>query len=788
MKEDLINNTNFQEENTIDIKKEISYYLFFWPWFIGFIAASLLGAFLYLRYAERVYETTAQLQIKKGDSDASSFLTGGVEGLLSFDKVNVENDIAVITSQYILAQVVQRLNLQTNTYVFGSIVGSLNSNLIFDKSLPLTLEFKEPENSKELEFEVYDNTVTINHGELSYTLKKGEVLDLASIYIEPKDSLFLRDQVFKITRSSLNAAVVSLKANLTVTAASKQGEVVNLSFKGTNSKRNEAILNTLIAVLAEDQVADKREISEVSIAFIEERLKGLTESIDTISKNTIAYQMSNDIYDPITQTGNALETIIKGQEEAFGLGIQLEIAKALLEKLEAPSNFDILPANIGVENESVNTLVNSYNTAVAQRNNLLVSATEQSPVVLQLSSQLENAKAAIITGVNRYVEGLEVSLNRYQQMENKTRGLVAGLPNKENTLKAYARSFKIVEELYVFLLQRKEEASISYISALPNLKVLSYGVSNNSPISPKVQITYLVAILLGLIIPFGVLFLIKLLDTKINTRDDLEKGLNGISILGEVPFDEDIEGKSDERGITAESTRVLRSSLSFLLKNQNSHAITVTSTTKGEGKSFVSFNIADSYRALGKKVILVGGDLRNPQLHNRLGIERSSLGLSTYLSDESFNDIDTLINKGEGSNPLDFLLSGAIPPNPSELLMRPRMKELIEVLKLKYDFIIIDSAPLLLVSDTTALLPISDLVVYVCRAQFSDKNIFPYIKDLQNRPNIPPFGMVLNGLIAGPRSGYNYKYGYRYSYRYRYSYSYKYNYGYGYGYGADENS
>ena len=784
MKEDLINNTNFQEENAIDIKKEISYYLFFWPWFIGFIAASLIGAFLYLRYADRVYETTAQLQIKKGDSDASSFLTGGVEGLLSFDKVNVENDIAVINSQHILTEVVKRVNLQTSIYS----VGKIKTSLQFNGSTPLTIKFKKPFKEKGFEIEIANNRMLIIDDTLSYTIKKGGILDQAGIFIRPKDSLFLKDQEFKITYTSFNRAVAQLKNNLTVTAASKQGEVVNLSFKGTNIKRNEAILNTLIAVLAEDQVADKREISEVSIAFIEERLKGLTESIDTISQNTIAYQMENGIYDPITQTGNALSTIIKGQEEAFGLGIQIEIATALLEKLEAPSNFDILPANIGIENESVNTLVNSYNTVVAQRNNLLVSATEQSPVVLQLSSQLENAKTAIITGVNRYIEGLEVSLSRYQQMESKTKGLVAGLPTKENTLRAYARSFKIVEELYVFLLQRKEEASISYISALPNLKILSYGVSSNSPISPKVQIAYLAALLLGLIIPFGVLFLIKLLDTKINTRDDLEQGLNGITILGEVPFDEDIEGKSDERGITAESTRVLRSSLSFLLKNQNSHAITVTSTTKGEGKSFVSFNIADSYRALGKKVILVGADLRNPQLHNRLGIERSSLGLSTYLSDESFNDIDTLINKGEGSNPLDFLLSGAIPPNPSELLMRPRMKELIEVLKLKYDFIIIDSAPLLLVSDTTALLPISDLVVYVCRAQFSDKNIFPYIKDLQNRPNIPPFGMVLNGLIAGPMSGYNYKYGYRYSYRYRYSYSYKYNYGYGYGYGADENS
>mgnify|MGYP002636495000 CR=1 FL=1 len=784
MKEDLINNTNFQEENTLDLKKEISYFLFFWPWFIGFIAACLIGAFLYLRYADLVYETTAQLQIKKGDSDASSFLTGGMEGLLSFDKVNVENDIAVITSQHILAQVVQELDLQTSVYSIGKI----KSTLQFNGSTPLAIEFTKPFKEKELEIEIANNRMLIIDDTLSYTLTKGEVLDQAGVFIHPKDSIFLTDQNFKITHSSLNNAVKQLKNNLTVTAASKQGEIVNLSFQGTNSKRNEAILNTLIQVLAEDQVADKREISEVSIAFIEDRLIGLTKSIDTISQSTIAFQMENGIYDPIAQTGNALQTIIKGQEEAFGLGIQLEIAKALLEKLEAPSNFDILPANIGIENESVNALVNSYNTVVAQRTNLLVSATEQSPVVLQLSSQLENAKAAIIKGVSRYIEGLEVSLSRYQQMESKTRGLVAGLPNKENTLKTYARSFKIVEELYVFLLERKEEASISYVSALPNLKILSYGISSSSPISPKVQITYLAALLLGLIIPFGVLYLIKLLDTKINTRDDLEKGLKGITILGEVPFDEHIEeGKSDDRGVTAESTRVLRSSLSFLLKNKESQVITVTSTTKGEGKSFVSFNIAESYRALGKKVILVGGDLRNPQLHNRLGIERSSVGLSTYLSDESFTNIDSLITKGKGTNPMNYLLSGAIPPNPSELLMRPRMKELVEKLKSNYDFVILDSAPLLLVSDTTALLPISDLVMYVCRAQYSDKNIFPFIQDLQNRPNIPPFGMVLNGLIAGP-TGYGYKYGYsyRYSYKYRYSYSYKYNYGYGYGYEADE--
>ena len=787
MKEYMTPSNSIQEEDNFNMIKEFNYYLFFWPWFLVFTIIMLVSTFLYLRYEDRIYESTAQIQVRKGESsDPASFLTGGTS-LFSFNRDYLDNDIAVITSKHILEQVVQRLDLQTQTYTFGSIVGSINSNLLFKKLLPIEIEFKDPEKSKVIEFEVENNTLEINIGELSSSLTKGQVFDTENLFIKPKDSLFLSDQRFRVTNTSLNDAVNALRNSLKVEAAFEQGEIINLTIKGTNIDRNDAILNTLIQILAEDQVKDKREISKISIDFIEERLKGLTKSIDTISKNTIAYQLDNDIYDPTIQTSSSLDNIIKGQEEAFGLGIQLEIAMALLEKLEDQANFDILPANIGIVNESVNQLVNSYNTMVIKRNNLLVSATEQSPLVLQLSSQLQNARAAIITGVDRYVESLEVSISSYEQMESKTRGLVAELPRKENVLRSYTRNFKIVEELYVFLLQRKEEASIRYISALPNLKILSYGVTNNTPISPKVQSSYLISLLLGFLIPFGFLYILKLLDTKINNREDLEKGLKEIPVLGEVPFDENLmEGSPDIRGVTAESTRVLRSSLSFLLKKETGNIITVTSTTKGEGKSFISFNVAKSYQALGKKVILVGADLRNPQLHNRLGIDRVSKGLSTYLSDESYKDIDSLITKGSGPKEMDYLFSGTIPPNPSELLMRPRMKELMESLKERYDFVILDSAPLLLVSDTTALLSISDLVIYVVRAQYTDKNVFSFIEKLQNQPNILPFGMVLNALIAGPQSGYKYQYAYRYAYRYRYSYSYKYNYGYGYGYGRDE--
>jgi len=775
MQDNFKDQSYLQEEDSVDIKKEAGYYLFFWPYFLAGIIIAIVSAFLYLKTADRIYTSSAQLQIKKPAEDAASFLTGGME-FFGFDQVNVENDIAVLTSQHILSQVVSRLDLQTKIYT----VGRVNAVLKFNDEYTRFVTIKSPNEYLYWDIEIVNQKASFTQDSLSFNINRGDVFRYQETEITLHDSLFIRDQTLIIEKYPLNDAVGDLRFNLTATAASDRGEIINLNFDGVNQNRNEAILNTVMQVMQDDQVEDKRLISKVSLAFINDRLDGLTKSIDTLSQNTIAYQMANGIFDPAAQTGNALANIVKGQEEALSISIQLEIAKALLEKLKKQASYQILPANIGIDNQSVNTLVSSYNTVVSQRNNLLISTTIKSPMVMQLSSQLDNAKAAIVIGVNRYIESLETSLSSFKNMEATTKGIVAGLPSKENTLRAYARDFKIVEELYVFLLERKEEASISYISALPNIKLLSYGVSYRYPISPKVQIIYLTALLLGLMIPFGVFFLLKMLDTKINTRDDLEAGLKGITVLGEMPI---AENDTDDtgRGLTAESARVLRSGLSFQLQMDKTNVICVTSTIKGEGKSFVSHNLALSYSALGKKVIIVGGDLRNPQLHKFLGQKRENIGLTTYLSKENFNDIASLITKATEPGGLDYLLTGAIPPNPSELLMRTRFKELLEVLKQSYDMILIDTAPLLLVSDTTAILPLCDSVVYVTRSQYSEKKTFSFILNMQQRENVPPFGMVLNGMRAGAATGTNYGYKYRYSYGYGYSY----NYGYGYGYGSD---
>ena len=775
---DNINNLSKNENISLNIKNEISYYLFFWPWFLLTIFLAILGSFTYLRYTPNVYESSAQVQITKSDA-SSSFLTSEVTSLFG-TRVNVENDISVITSNHILGKVVKKLELQTSI----TEVGRIKSSLIFGDELPFKIQLKNSDELQKWYITLFSDHLIITDQTSSFKVNKNETLENNQFLITLENYTYNLERKFIITRNSFNYSTSLLKSRITAKAGSKNGEVINLSIFGTNKKRNDAILNSIIQVIIDDRIADQRQLSGASIKFIDKRLKILKNSIDSISKKTIEYQKNNNVFDAEKQTSNALSSIIKENEATFTLKIQLEIAISLLNQLKNQQNFEILPANIGIVDDGINNLLLSYNSLVIERNNLLVSAAPNSPLVMKMNDQLNRLKKANLEGISRYIDNLKVSLSSYKKNNDENLGIISGYPEKGYNMRTLTREFKFAEDLLVFLSQRKEEASISYVSVLPNLKVLSYGIANNTPIAPKINAIYLGGLFLGFIIPFSILYLLKILDTKINTREDFEKGLPGLTILGEVPFDENYSSDTDDRGIIAESTRVIRSSMSFLLNQNKPQVIITTSTIKGEGKSFVSYNIAQSYNALGKKVILIGADLRNPQVHTLLGIERGNLGLSTFLNDVNYNDLDKLIVKGKSIDEIDYLLSGAIPPNPSELLMRPRMKELLEILKSSYDLIIIDTAPLLLVSDTTPLLPLCDLVVYVSRAQYSDKNIFPFIKEIHGRENMPPFGMVLNGLIASASSGYGY--GYRYSYKYRYSYTYKYNYGYGYGYGRDE--
>jgi len=770
------------DNDSIDLINQIRYYLFFWPWFLVSVLISSFGSYLYLRYTDTIYQTNATLQVKDASSDPSSFLAKGAGAMFNFDRVKIDNYIAQISSKPNLSKVVDILDLQTQVIS----VGRINQDLEFGENIPFQIDYKNKKNKFyeiKLILEPSKGLIVLDKDEFPFDTSQPFEKD--DFVLTVNSSRIEKQLEFIIRRASKDRAIENLLNSIVVFGASKTGDNINFSLEGPNIKRNEAILNEIIEVAQLQQIKDKQKIYGLSIDFINKRLVTIKNEIDSLTMQTTGFKSDNLIFSPELQTTTALTSLTTLDQEQFNLTTQKALAKSLKSKLKNQDKFSLLPSNIGLESANVNKLVLSYNELILKRKNLLAGARSKNPIVIQASEQLTDLKANIFISIDNYISYINTSLERYKEFTYKTNFEVSKIPQLEASLLGFERKFQIAEKLYLFLLELREEASISFESTLPDTRIINFATTRYKPISPRKELINIGALLLGLLFPFVTLYILKLLDTKINTREDLEDGIKGISILGEVPFDENYTTEYNDRGIIAESTRVIRSNMSFLLKEAKAQVIITTSTIKGEGKSFVSFNIAKSYKSLGKKVLLIGADLRNPQIHTLLGIERGNLGLSTFLNDVNYNDLDKLIVKGKSVNDMDYILSGAIPPNPSELLMRPRMKELLEILKSSYDIIILDTAPLLLVSDTTPLLPLCDLVVYVSRAQYSDKNIFPFIRDMHSRENMPPFGMVLNGLIASASSS-GFGYGYRYSYKYRYSYTYKYNYGYGYGYGRDK--
>lgn len=771
-----------QEENGVSIISEIKYYVFFWPWFLLSVLFFVFSSYIYLRYSSNKFSTSAILQVKDAKSDPSSFLTQSAGAMFNFNRVKLDNYISQIVSKSNFTDVVDLLDLRTKVYE----VGRIKSSLKFDDEIPFKINFTSDKvyiDGITLIIENSNNTVEFNGKK--YNLGNGNYFEFDDFNIEIFEFPIQKEKTeYLITRSSHASAVNSLSSSVLVLASSKEGDNIDLNINGFNVNRNEAIINTLIDVALNDQVKDKREIYGLSINFINSRLVSIINEIDSLSLETTGFKSKNLIFSPQDQTASALSSLNLLQQENFDLTTQLELAKSLKYNLNSQSDFSLLPSNIGINSGNVNELVVTYNSIVLKRNELLSGATLQNPVVIQLSLQLTSLKQNILSSIDNYVENIETSLLKYKEFKNATNNQVAKIPELEARLLEFQRKFELSENLYLFLLQRREEASISYEATLPNTRIINRANTDPIPVTPKRQMIYLGSLFLGLLLPFTIFYLLKILDTKLHTREDLQRLSPDMSILGEVPFVEEIESITDSRGVFAESARVIRSNIDFKIDNtKDCNIILCTSSIKSEGKTVSAFNIASSYVAANKKVLLIGADLRNPQLHNVLKVDRSTTlkGLSNLIVDPSVTTDKNIIQSFEiFNNKLDILFSGVIPPNPAELLGSNNFIKLLDKFKSSYDYIIIDSAPLLLVSDTYSLLDKSDLTIFTTRSGFTDKKIISFINELVQDKKVNNVAFILNAVKQGPKSYY------KYGYSYRYSYQYKYNYGYGYGYGEDK--
>ena len=780
-------NENFDQENDdINILQEVRYYLFFWPWFLFSVILMVFSSFLYLRYSTDIFSTSAMLQVKDAKSDPSTFLTQSAGSMFNFNRVKLENHTTQIISNSNIGDVIDLLDLQTEVY----LVGRVKSALKFGDQIPFKINFKTDnifEDGINFKYKKdFGSSIEFN-GKI-YDLGDETFFECDDFNLEilnfEEDTEDVKDDIdYLIKRTTKNIAASLLFSSITITPSDKEGDNIELKIKGSNIKRNETILNTLIEVAHKDQVEEKRIIYQLSINFINSRLISIVNEIDSLRLETTGFKSKNLIFSPQAQTSNALSSLNQLEQEKFDLSTQFELTKSLKNNLNSQVDFSLLPSNIGINSGDVNELVLAYNKIVLRRNELLSGATLQNPLVVQLSLQLTSLKKNILSSIDNYIENIQTTLSKSNEFQNSTNSQVSRIPELEARLLEFQRKYELSENLYLFLLQRREEASISYESTLPDTRVINPAYTDLIPISSRPEIIFLGSIIFGLFIPFGILYILKALDNKIHTREDIQKFSMDYDILGEVPFVEELETIDDSRGIFAESSRIIRSNISFKIDTtKKCNVILSTSSIKSEGKTVTSVNLASTYVAADKKVLLIGADLRNPQIHNVLNIERKDVekGLSNLIFEKNVTDLNEFIFKQKVfGKQLDVMYSGTIPPNPAELLGSDYFKKLIEKLKSSYEYIIIDSAPLMLVSDSFELIKYSDIVVYTVRSGYTDNKIIPFIESLIQDKKINNIGFVLNGIKLGPKSYY------KYGYSYRYSYQYKYNYGYGYGYKSD---
>ncbi|MFT4683490.1 MAG: capsular exopolysaccharide synthesis family protein [Flavobacteriales bacterium] len=778
-------NENYIQENIegkYDLKKEFFKYLFFWRWFVLSIIICFIISLFYIRYSHDIYNTSAKIKIL--DKQSATLELPSASDFFSNDKINLENEIELLSSYSILNKVINKLNLNASFFNVGDITSkrtvtfpfdfeqlisndSINEDLIFDISYhDNVIKIKDINKDTIYLFKSF-NTYTIPHN-LPFNIQCSH------------SSAFKHDS-YKVIFSNTKNTVNQLKKNISISKVGKESDIIKIDLANENSKYSESIINTLVDIFNKDGIDDRQMIFKRTIDFVNERYIMLSNELDSIEIQKQLYKLNNNLINITANSSLSLELSSKSNQQLLDLENQIAIAKLLNESFKN-KNYDLLPANIGINNTEINFMISNFNAVILERKNLIISAGLNNPSVQQLDRTINDGRKNIIRTVNNYLTQLKQTKKQLILQSRKLSVDVSSLPEKEKILRAIERNQIIKESLYLFLLQKREEAEVSFAVTEPSIKVIEYALTSDIPISAGKIITFLTALLIGTLIPFGSIYLILLFNTKIQLKQDIDELNIGATVIGELPFIADEESKlfknPKDRNTLAESFRILSSNVNYLLPQNtgttDAKVIISTSSVKGEGKSFVALNISLALSSLDKKVLLIGADLRNPQLHKYLGIDKSQEGLTSYLHNTNFDWKASIINKFEHLPKHHTLLTGIIPPNATQLLANGNFEKIILEAKKDYDYIIIDTAPTLLVTDTLLISDNADAVMYICRSNYTEKEILNYPKELIRDGKIKNVGIVINSVGANAR----------YDYGYSYKYGYSYNYGYGYGYGS----
>ena len=769
-----MDNSQELQEKDINIRELIKPYLDRWLWFVVGAFLALLGGYLFIKLSTPIYRTETTILVKDAKNNK---LPEGASGLFDLSGIggmnvnSIENEIEILKSKKLIEQVVKDLGLTAEVYqeaaftkkelykdtspVIINVIGEKKDASDEQKKLDILLEIKGSElilssdKMPDVIRTTYNKTISLPNANIIIQKNpayKGEKIEelLLKVYNTERIVNYYRE-ILSIAPKDKDATVIGITLDLPIKA------------------KTQDFLNKLVVVYNQDAINDKNSESKKTKDFIDERIAIIAKELGDVENEKQSFKTENQITDIATETKINLETNAQARARQLEVDSQLELTNALMDYLSKQGDYQILPNNIGLSDASAGNVINSYNQLIIERNRLLENSTAQNPVVIDITKKINSMRFSVMETLSKNRTGLQLERNKYLEEQGKLMSRISKVPTQEKLFRSIERQQQIKENLYLLLLQKREETQLSLAVTAPKAKIVDYAHSTEKPVAPKKLIIMLAALLVGIVLPFGVIYIKELLDNKIKTKHDIER-LSQTVVLAELPKirkgESDIVGRNDLSPM-AEAFRILITNMNFMIpKKEKGKVVFVTSTIKGEGKTFASVNLALTLANPNRKVIIIGSDIRNPQLQRYDKNSRIYMGLTEFLYDENVT-LDKVIHQSNMNPHLDVIYSGAIPPNPTELLTNGRYQVLLETLKPLYDYIIVDTAPLMLVTDTFLFADLADTTLYVTRSNYTEEKLIDFANKNIKANKIKNVGFVLND-VSKSNLGYGNKYGYGY--------------------------
>lgn len=788
-----------QSEEQVNIQELLFRYLIHWPWFVVSIIICIACAWGYLRLTTPIYNISATVLIKDekkggGASMSSDLEKMGLEGFVSSSS-NVDNEIEVLRSKSLAREVVNNLGLFV-TYMdedeFPSkelyhtspvlvslthqeadkLPGRMEINMILQPTGALGVQITVGEKEYRKQFDKLPAVFPTDEGTVAFFANNDTLSAVRpeNITKERHITAFI-NRPFSVSKGYVNS--------LSIAPTSKTTSVVVISLENTNTRRGRDYINKLLEMYNINANNDKNEVAQKTAEFIDERIGIISKELGSTEQDLENFKRSAGITDlsseaQIALTGNA-EYEKKRVENQTQINLVMD-----LQRYMKGNEYEVLPSNIGLQDAASAGAIDRYNQMLVERKRLLRTSTENNPTIINLDTSIRAMRTNVQATLDATLKGLQITKEDLAREASRYSCRINDAPTQERQFVSIARQQEIKSGLYLMLLQKREENAITLAATANNVKIIDEALADDNPISPKKTIVYLVALVLGVGLPVGVIYLIGLTKFKIEGRADVEK-LTSLPVVGDIPLADEKTGSiavfENQNNLMSETFRNVRTNLQFMLEN-GKNVILVTSTISGEGKSFISANLAISLSLLGKKVVIVGLDIRKPGLNKVFNIPKKEHGITQYLTNTTANLMD-FVQPSDINKNLFILPGGTVPPNPTELLARGGLEKAIETLKANFDYVILDTAPVGMVTDTLLIGRVADLSVYVCRADYTHKAEFTLINELAENNKLPNLCIAVNGLDLNSR-----KYGYYYGYgKYGKYYGYGKRYGYGYGYG-----